>query len=145
VPLPHLDTLPPARMCRRIRTCRPPRLAGVMRQPVSACISAISRPLHGLSLPVTDLRGRHPFWMKSHARLRAVNSRRPTAARPREGKSRNSADARNGPARPPPTAAWQDRYPAIVKLWRARWDEFTPSLTFPPEVRRVIYTTNLSR
>jgi hypothetical protein len=27
-----------------------------MRQPVSACISAISRPLHGLSLPATDLR-----------------------------------------------------------------------------------------
>jgi putative transposase len=40
-------------------------------------------------------------------------------------------------------AAWQDRYPAIVKLWRAHWAEFTPFLAFPPEVRRVIYTTNL--
>jgi transposase-like protein len=39
--------------------------------------------------------------------------------------------------------AWQDRYPAIVKLWRAHWPEFTPFLAFPPEVRRVIYTTNL--
>jgi putative transposase len=39
--------------------------------------------------------------------------------------------------------AWQDRYPAIVKLWRAHWAEFTPFLAFPPEVRRVIYTTNL--
>src|SRR5690349_275431 len=35
-------------------------------------------------------------------------------------------------------AAWQDRYPAIVKLWRAHWPEFTPFLAFPPEVRRVI-------
>ena len=40
-------------------------------------------------------------------------------------------------------AAWTDRYPAIVKLWRAHWSEFTPFLAFPPDVRRVIYTTNL--
>jgi transposase-like protein len=40
-------------------------------------------------------------------------------------------------------AAWGDRYPAIVRLWRAHWAEFTPFLAFPPEVRRVIYTTNL--
>jgi transposase-like protein len=39
-------------------------------------------------------------------------------------------------------AAWGDRYPAIVRLWRAHWAEFTPFLAFPPEVRRVIYTTN---
>jgi Transposase, Mutator family len=38
---------------------------------------------------------------------------------------------------------WEDRYPAIVKLWRAHWEEFTPFLAFPPEVRRVIYTTDL--
>jgi transposase-like protein len=40
-------------------------------------------------------------------------------------------------------AAWEDRYPAIVRLWRAHWEQFTPFLAFPPEVRRVIYTTNL--
>ncbi len=38
---------------------------------------------------------------------------------------------------------WEQRYPAIVKLWRAHWSEFTPFLAFPPGVRRVIYTTNL--
>lgn len=40
-------------------------------------------------------------------------------------------------------AAWGQRYPAIVKLWRAHWAEFVPFLAFPPEIRRVIYTTNL--
>jgi hypothetical protein len=40
-------------------------------------------------------------------------------------------------------AAWGERYPAIVKLWRAHWEQFTPFLASPPEVRRVIYTTNL--
>jgi transposase-like protein len=38
---------------------------------------------------------------------------------------------------------WEQRYPAIVRLWRAHWAEFTPFLAFPPEVRKVIYTTNL--
>jgi len=39
-------------------------------------------------------------------------------------------------------AAWGERYPAIVKVWRSHWSEFTPFLAFPPEVRRVIYTTD---
>jgi transposase-like protein len=38
---------------------------------------------------------------------------------------------------------WGQRYPAIVRLWRSHWTEFTPFLAFPPEVRRVVYTTNL--
>jgi putative transposase len=38
---------------------------------------------------------------------------------------------------------WGRRYPAIVRLWRTHWEQFTPFLAFPPEVRRVIYTTNL--
>ena len=38
---------------------------------------------------------------------------------------------------------WEQRYPAIVKLWRSHWTEFVPFLAFPPEVRRVVYTTNL--
>jgi transposase-like protein len=37
---------------------------------------------------------------------------------------------------------WEQRYPAIVKLWRSHWTEFVPFLAFPPEVRRVVYTTN---
>ncbi len=40
-------------------------------------------------------------------------------------------------------AAWGQRYPAIVKLWRSHWEQFVPFLAFPPDVRRVIYTTNL--
>jgi putative transposase len=37
---------------------------------------------------------------------------------------------------------WGQRYPAIVRLWRAHWSEFTPFLAFPPDVRRVVYTTD---
>ena len=38
---------------------------------------------------------------------------------------------------------WSIRYPTIVNLWRTHCTEFVPFLAFPPEVRRVIYTTNL--
>lgn len=38
---------------------------------------------------------------------------------------------------------WGDRYPGIVKMWRSAWEQFTPFLRFPPEIRKVVYTTNL--
>ena len=38
---------------------------------------------------------------------------------------------------------WGDRYPGIVKVWRQAWEQFTPFLRFPPEIRKVVYTTNL--
>ena len=34
------------------------------------------------------------------------------------------------------------RYPATVSAWTAAWERFIPFLEFPPELRRVIYTTN---
>jgi transposase-like protein len=39
-------------------------------------------------------------------------------------------------------AAWGERYPAIIRLWRTAWPQFTPFLAFPPEIRKIIYTTN---
>jgi transposase-like protein len=38
---------------------------------------------------------------------------------------------------------WGQRYPVIIKLWRTAWEQFTPFLAFPPEIRRVVYTTNM--
>ncbi len=37
---------------------------------------------------------------------------------------------------------WEANHPAIVKLWENAWAEFVPFLSFAPEVRQVIYTTN---
>jgi putative transposase len=34
------------------------------------------------------------------------------------------------------------RYPAAVATWTNAWDRFIPFLAFPPELRRIIYTTN---
>ena len=37
---------------------------------------------------------------------------------------------------------WQQTYPAMITAWEARWEEFVPFLAFPPELRKVVYTTN---
>jgi|FLOH01.1.fsa_nt_gi putative transposase len=38
---------------------------------------------------------------------------------------------------------WGDRYPGIVRTWRSAWEQFTPFLRFPPEIRKIVYTTNM--
>lgn len=37
---------------------------------------------------------------------------------------------------------WGQRYPAIVASWRRAWAHVIPFFAFPPDVRKVIYTTN---
>jgi len=44
--------------------------------------------------------------------------------------------------------AWTDseigrHYPAIKRQWEAAWEQVIPFFAFPPEVRKVIYTTNM--
>jgi len=39
-------------------------------------------------------------------------------------------------------ARWGDKYQAIGRLWKDNWERIVPFFDFPPEVRRVIYTTN---
>ena len=37
---------------------------------------------------------------------------------------------------------WGVKHPTIVQSWRRAWQNVIPFFAFPPEVRRVIYTTN---
>lgn len=37
---------------------------------------------------------------------------------------------------------WAAKYPAVVRLWRNRWNEIVPFLAFPKPIRRILYTTN---
>lgn len=38
---------------------------------------------------------------------------------------------------------WGDKYPAIVRAWRTHWEKIIPFMSFPMEIRKVIYTTNI--
>ena len=37
---------------------------------------------------------------------------------------------------------WGSKFPTVGPAWRRAWDRVIPFFAFPPEVRRVIYTTN---
>jgi putative transposase len=37
---------------------------------------------------------------------------------------------------------WSSRYPTIAPSWRANWTRLVPFLAFPPEIRKMVYTTN---
>jgi len=40
------------------------------------------------------------------------------------------------------STTWDQRYPMISRSWRDHWEELTGFLDYPPEIRKVIYTTN---
>lgn len=37
---------------------------------------------------------------------------------------------------------WDEKYPVIAQSWRADWTRLTVFFDYPPEIRKVIYTTN---
>jgi putative transposase len=37
---------------------------------------------------------------------------------------------------------WDGKYPTISRMWQRNWARVTPMFEYPPEIRRVIYTTN---
>ncbi len=39
-------------------------------------------------------------------------------------------------------ACWDARFPMIGRRWRAHWAHLTPLFDYPPEIRKVMYTTN---
>lgn len=39
-------------------------------------------------------------------------------------------------------AAWDERYPSIGQSWRRHWPNLITLFDYPPEIRRVTYTTN---
>ncbi len=39
--------------------------------------------------------------------------------------------------------AWGSKYPLMVRSWRNNWDEIATFFKYPPEIRKLIYTTNV--
>jgi putative transposase len=37
---------------------------------------------------------------------------------------------------------WDAKFPTIGRSWRDRWEQVIPFFAYPPEIRKVIYTTN---
>ena len=39
-------------------------------------------------------------------------------------------------------AKWDDTHPTISRSWRRNWERLTPLFSYPPDIRKAIYTTN---
>lgn len=39
--------------------------------------------------------------------------------------------------------AWGNKYPLIIRSWRNNWEELSTFFKYPPEIRKLIYTTNM--
>lgn len=37
---------------------------------------------------------------------------------------------------------WDEKFPTISRSWRRNWDQIIPFFAYPPDIRKVIYTTN---
>jgi putative transposase len=68
--------------------------------------------------------------------------RKPLAAALRPIYTAASADAAQIALEAFATGPWGIRWPTVVASWRRAWTQVIPFFAFPPDVRRVIYTTN---
>jgi putative transposase len=37
---------------------------------------------------------------------------------------------------------WGLKFPTVVAMWQRQWEQVIPFFAYPPEVRKIIYTTN---
>lgn len=37
---------------------------------------------------------------------------------------------------------WNDKYPLITQIWRRHWERIIPVFQYPPQIRKMLYTTN---
>ncbi|MBF0540711.1 MAG: transposase, partial [Nitrospirae bacterium] len=38
---------------------------------------------------------------------------------------------------------WGKKYPVVLRSWKANWENLTVYFKYPPQIRRIIYTTNM--
>jgi putative transposase len=68
--------------------------------------------------------------------------RKPLAAALRAIYSAPSADAASAALDAFARGPWGTKFPTVVASWRRAWTHVIPFFAFPPDVRRVLYTTN---
>jgi transposase-like protein len=68
--------------------------------------------------------------------------RKPLAAALRPIYAAASAEAAEAALDAFEAGEWGRKFPTVAAAWRRAWPQVIPFFTFPPEIRRVIYTTN---
>jgi putative transposase len=92
--------------------------------------------------PATTLQTCIVHLLRSSLEFANWKERKPLAAALRVIYAAPTADAAAAELERFADGLWGRRFPTIVKSWRQAWAYVIPMFAFPPEIRRVIYTTN---
>jgi putative transposase len=109
---------------------------------------AVTDGLKGMSealeavYPATTLQTCIVHLLRNSLAFASWKERKPLAAALRVIYTAASADAALVELEAFALGPWGVRFPTVVAAWRRAWTQVVPFFAFPPEVRRMIYTTN---
>ena len=109
---------------------------------------AVTDGLKGMSealaavYPATTLQTCIVHLLRNSLEFANWKQRKPLAMALREIYTAPSADAALTALDEFDRGPWGTRFPTVVTAWRRAWAHVIPFFAFPPEIRRVIYTTN---
>lgn len=92
--------------------------------------------------PATTLQTCIVHLMRNSLDYASWKDRKPLAAAIRPIYTASSAEAAAAELDAFAEGPWGKKFPTVVASWRRAWTHVIPFFAFPPEVRRVIYTTN---
>jgi putative transposase len=96
----------------------------------------------GAVFPATTLQTCIVHLLRNSLEFANWKQRKPMAAALRPIYTAASADAAGIALDTFAEGRWGLQFPTVVASWRRAWTQVIPFFAFPPEVRRVIYTTN---
>jgi putative transposase len=111
-------------------------------------LSAVTDGLTGMSqaleivFPKTTLQTCIVHLIRNSLDYASWKDRKPLAAALRPIYAAASAEAAEAALDAFEAGEWGRKFPTVVAAWRRAWEQVIPFFTFPPEIRRVIYTTN---
>ena len=96
----------------------------------------------GVVYPATTLQTCIVHLMRNSLDYASWKDRKPLAAAIKPIYTAPSAEAALAELDAFEQGPWGVKFPTVVGAWRRAWEKVIPFFAFPPEVRRVIYTTN---
>jgi putative transposase len=92
--------------------------------------------------PLTTLQTCIVHLIRNSLELASYKDRQPLAVAMRSIYTAATEDAAAAALQAFEEGPWGRKFPTIVAAWRRAWDRVIPFFAFPPEIRKVIYTTN---
>ena len=96
----------------------------------------------GAVFPATTLQTCIVHLIRNSLDYASWKDRKPLAAAIRPIYTAPSAEAAQAELDAFAEGPWGQKFPTVSAAWRNAWDRVIPFFAFPPEVRKVIYTTN---